>query len=117
MKFFSLIPSFYQDEHRSAKAFGKPRGRGAAGLKGSESRRRLVAGVLVALVLGLAGPVFADPPTVNGLFYGDGDDAKYQLYATSVGGSGLYIYLRYSEPPVVCCTGRQPRRQRSSAAG
>ncbi|MDZ7724707.1 MAG: GEVED domain-containing protein [candidate division KSB1 bacterium] len=29
-------------------------------------------------------------PTVNGLFYGDGDDAIYTLYSTSEYGSGLY---------------------------
>jgi hypothetical protein len=33
-----------------------------------------------------------DPPTVNGLYYGDGDDARYQLYATSVNGSELFTY-------------------------
>lgn len=32
-------------------------------------------------------------PTVNGLFYGDGDDALYQPYATSANGSVLYSYL------------------------
>jgi hypothetical protein len=35
----------------------------------------------------------AAPPTVNGLFYGDGDDGRYQPYATSIGGSVLYAYF------------------------
>ncbi len=63
-------------------------------------RRPPAFSVVMALFLAfvaVAGPVFADPPTVNGLFYGDGDDAKYQLYATSEGGSGLYIYLDVPE--------------------
>ncbi|MCL4205900.1 MAG: DUF4347 domain-containing protein, partial [Pirellulaceae bacterium] len=30
-------------------------------------------------------------PTVNGLFYGDGDFQDYTLFNTSIGGSGLYI--------------------------
>jgi len=36
--------------------------------------------------------VHGNTPVVNGLFYGDGDDALYQLYATSEYGSGLYVY-------------------------
>ena len=43
-----------------------------------------------ALLAG-AGSVSATPPTVNGLFYGDGDDARYVEYATSYLGSKLYI--------------------------
>ncbi|HEX2162586.1 MAG TPA: C25 family cysteine peptidase [Thermoanaerobaculia bacterium] len=35
----------------------------------------------------------AAPPTVNGLFYGDGDDARYQPYAVSENGSVLYAYF------------------------
>ncbi|HEX6201777.1 MAG TPA: hypothetical protein VF100_02165, partial [Thermoanaerobaculia bacterium] len=35
----------------------------------------------------------AAPPTVNGLFYGDGDDARYVHWATSLYGSDLYVYL------------------------
>ncbi len=93
MNFFSHRPLSDQEENTGADALGNPRARGAVGLKVARSTRRLAAFVAAALVLGLAGPVLADPPTVNGLFYGDGDDAKYQLYATSVGGSGLYIYL------------------------
>lgn len=31
-------------------------------------------------------------PTVNGLFYGDGDNTMYQLYSVSEYGSGLYVY-------------------------
>jgi len=32
-------------------------------------------------------------PTVNGLFFGDGDNTRYQLYAVSQYGSRLYFYL------------------------
>jgi hypothetical protein len=35
----------------------------------------------------------AGPPTVNGLFFGDGDDSLYIPYATSEYGSILYIYF------------------------
>jgi len=35
----------------------------------------------------------ASPPIVNGLFFGDGDNNDYALYATSEHGSGLYIYF------------------------
>lgn len=35
----------------------------------------------------------ASPPDVNGLFYGDGDNNDYALYATSEYGSGLYVYF------------------------
>lgn len=49
---------------------------------------------LFALLLCLAaGGAFAQAPTVNGLFYGDGDDARYSPYSTSIGGSILYSYL------------------------
>ena len=34
-----------------------------------------------------------DPPSVNGLFYGDGDDSRYNLYAENPGRSKLYYYL------------------------
>jgi hypothetical protein len=37
--------------------------------------------------------VQAGPPTVNGQFYGDGDNAKYVLYNTSTNGSRLYTVL------------------------
>jgi hypothetical protein len=47
--------------------------------------------VLIALFLALSGQASAQP-TVNGLFYGDGDDALYSLYATSQFGSTLYNY-------------------------
>jgi hypothetical protein len=50
----------------------------------------LLAAVLVATPLGGA---YAQAPTVNGLFYGDGDDARYVKYATSVYGSKLYLYF------------------------
>ncbi|HUP25958.1 MAG TPA: hypothetical protein VNB06_23860, partial [Thermoanaerobaculia bacterium] len=38
-----------------------------------------------------AGTAFAQP-TVNGWFYGDGDDALYSPYAVSEYGSVLYSY-------------------------
>jgi hypothetical protein len=37
--------------------------------------------------------VQAQPPTVNGLYWGDGDHEKYQLYNTSYWDSKLYAYL------------------------
>jgi len=55
--------------------------------------------ILAALTVG---SVFADPPTVNGLFYGDGDDAKYVEYATSYLGSKLYLY--YDAPSATLYT-------------
>jgi hypothetical protein len=65
----------------------------------SKLRSTLSAFVLMLVVSSMAvllpaQPVAAngDTPTVNGLYYGDGDDAKYQLYATSVNGSKLYTY-------------------------
>ena len=69
--------------------------KGSSGTKAAHPGRRPVIGSLAILVLalvGFSGTVFADPPTVNGLFYGDGDDAKYVHYATSYLGSRLYIY-------------------------
>ncbi|HEX6200961.1 MAG TPA: GEVED domain-containing protein, partial [Thermoanaerobaculia bacterium] len=57
-----------------------------------QALRRL--GWTVALLLCLAaGPAAAQPPTVNGWFHGDGDDARYQPYATSENGSVLYTYF------------------------
>lgn len=48
---------------------------------------------LFALLLCLAvGGASAAPPTVNGLFYGDGDNALYSPYQTSVAGSIVYSY-------------------------
>lgn len=47
-----------------------------------------------ALLLCLpAAAALAAPPTVNGLFYGDGDDARYFPYSTSEHGSVLYAYF------------------------
>jgi hypothetical protein len=44
-------------------------------------------------VLTPAQPIAADPaPTVNGLFYGDGDNTIYTLLNTSYFGSKLYAY-------------------------
>ena len=45
----------------------------------------------VALMLAVPGSALA-VPTVNGLFYGDGDQNDYYLYNTSEYDSGLYIY-------------------------
>jgi hypothetical protein len=39
------------------------------------------------------GDALAAPPTVNGLFYGDGDDGRYVHWATSLLGSKLYVYV------------------------
>jgi hypothetical protein len=102
MKFFSHRPLSDQDENTGADALGNPRVRGAVGLKVARPTRRLAAFVVAALALGFAGPVLADPPTVNGLFYGDGDDAKYVEYATSYLGSKLYIY--YDAPTALLYT-------------
>ena len=45
-----------------------------------------------AVLLCLAAGAASAQPTVNGWFYGDGDDALYQPYATSEYGSVLYSY-------------------------
>ena len=48
----------------------------------------------LALLLCLAAvPAAAQAPTVNGWFYGDGDDARYFPYAESEYGSVLYSYF------------------------
>ncbi len=49
------------------------------------------AGWVLAILLS-GGAAMAQPPTVNGLFYGDGDNTRYSPYATSNGGSVLYSY-------------------------
>lgn len=57
---------------------------------------RFVGGMLLLAAVLVAAPwggAFAQAPTVNGLFYGDGDGAKYVEYATSVYGSKLYLYF------------------------
>ena len=61
-------------------------------------RRLGVLAAFVCVLLVLAAPHIAQAqaPTVNGLFYGDGDNSRYVPYATSVGGSVLYSYL---DPP------------------
>jgi hypothetical protein len=62
-------------------------------------RRRIVRRSLpiAAAILALAaGAASAQPPTVNGLFYGDGDDARYVPWHTSYYGSQLYVY--YNSP-------------------
>jgi hypothetical protein len=46
-----------------------------------------------ALLLCLSAGAALAQPTVNGLFYGDGDDAYYVHWATSELGSKLYVYL------------------------
>ena len=59
----------------------------------ARGRCRLGAWLLAGLaLLGLPQALQA-VPTVNGLFYGDGDYLEYQAYATSIGGSVLYSYL------------------------
>ena len=48
----------------------------------------------VLAVLGFASSAYAQtPPTVNGLFYGDGDNTRYAEYASSEEGSKLYTYF------------------------
>ncbi len=57
---------------------------------------RYIATIGAVLVLtAIAVPVNAqtNPPTVNGQFYGDGDDAKYIEFATSYLGSKLNVYF------------------------
>ena len=55
--------------------------------------RRLAAGALVVLLLSTAGIASAQAPTVNGLFYGDGDNTRYVEWNTSYYGSKLYTYF------------------------
>ena len=58
--------------------------------------RRPAAFWIACLTLALAGLVTTTAsaqPTVNGLFFGDGDNTLYNPYSTSVGGSVLYSYL------------------------
>jgi hypothetical protein len=73
-------------------------------LDGLRRRGCLVASAFVAAIvlLGGAPSVSADPPTVNGLFYGDGDHARYVEYATSYLGSKLYLY--YDAPTATLFT-------------
>ncbi|HLE83798.1 MAG TPA: GEVED domain-containing protein, partial [Thermoanaerobaculia bacterium] len=60
----------------------------------SRSRRAVRQGVSTfALLLCVAASAALAQPTVNGLYFGDGDDALYQYYATSDNGSVLYSYL------------------------
>lgn len=56
--------------------------------EGLTLRRGLVASVWAAATF-CAGALAA-APTVNGLFYGDGDESRYVLYNTSIGGSKLW---------------------------
>ena len=57
----------------------------------------LVLTMALTMALSLAfAPAAAAQPTVNGLFYGDGDDALYQPYSTSEYGSVLYSYVDIS---------------------
>ena len=55
--------------------------------------RIALAVVSCLLVAGLLAPAAAAQPTVNGLFYGDGDSNRYTYWAESYYGSDLYIYL------------------------
>ncbi|NQU41233.1 MAG: hypothetical protein HQ523_14890 [Lentisphaerae bacterium] len=64
--------------------------------RGSVCRRPSVL-PLVLFLLGLgSGVTYAAAPTVNGLFYGDGDSLNYPAtpYASSTGGSDLFITLQ-----------------------
>jgi len=49
-------------------------------------------GIVAVLLLLAAGTALAQP-IPDGLYFGLGDDALYQPYATSIGGSVLYSYL------------------------
>ena len=51
---------------------------------------------LIAVSAGSQDALAAGPPTVNGLFYGDGDDQVYWPYGYSEHGSILYVY--YDHP-------------------
>ncbi len=54
----------------------------------------LIAALIATLSLALTlAPAAAAQPTVNGLFYGDGDNTRYVHFAESYYGSDLYIYL------------------------
>ncbi|HUP41646.1 MAG TPA: hypothetical protein VM599_00395, partial [Thermoanaerobaculia bacterium] len=64
------------------------------GHAGGRPRRALRQGASAfALLLCLSAGAALAQPTVNGLFYGDGDDAYYVHWATSELGSKLYVYL------------------------
>lgn len=52
--------------------------------------RHILALVLSGLGVNVHG---AAPPVVNGLFFGDGDNADYVLYDESVSGSKLYVFF------------------------
>ncbi|HSL83950.1 MAG TPA: GEVED domain-containing protein, partial [Thermoanaerobaculia bacterium] len=60
---------------------------------GLSPRGPLAAGALALLLCVSAGGAAAQPPTVNGWFYGDGDDSRYLPYSVSEYGSVLYSYL------------------------
>jgi len=56
--------------------------------------KKVLATLLTILfVLVISSPLSAQSgaPTVNGLFYGDDDDARYSLYSTAASGSKLYF--------------------------
>ncbi len=53
----------------------------------------LVLVMITSVVTGTFSARAASPPTVNGLFYGDGDDAIYWEYQEAPSGSDLYVYL------------------------
>lgn len=55
------------------------------------SCRRAAWAIPLLLAVAVSG-ASAQPPTVNGLFHGDGDNTRYAPYATSNGGSVLYSY-------------------------
>ncbi|MFP3939570.1 MAG: hypothetical protein ACLF0P_04630, partial [Thermoanaerobaculia bacterium] len=54
---------------------------------------RRTGGTLACLLVAAAGSVTAQTPTVNGWYFGDGDDALYLPYDVSEHGSVLYNYL------------------------
>lgn len=57
------------------------------------SRPGLLCKALMGLGLIAASPAALSQPVVNGLYWGDGDNTRYQLYATSEHGSQLFTYL------------------------
>ncbi len=74
------------------------RGGAAASMQVRGTRGRIRRGLLpwmliVVSAMAWASPAAAAPPEVNGLFWGDGDHDRYQLYNTSNAGSELYYYV------------------------
>ena len=60
-------------------------------MKLAQTLKKIYRGMFLFLLLLLALPeALYAAPTVNGLFYGDGDESQYVLYNTSVGNSKLW---------------------------